>query len=152
VTLPHGLAPALAAVGEAMAPAQEPWWLVGSAAMALHGAEIDVADIDILMGQSDMLRLFEARMVAARPSNRFRSRLFARWREGAYPVEAMAGFHVRTGGQWRPFAPAAREGVRFRDGWLYTPGVEGLAAMCVLFGREKDRTRRAELEALLNRI
>jgi hypothetical protein len=75
------LAPALAVLATELRACGEPWWLIGSAAMAAHGAPVPVRDIDVLLGLTDAAALLTARGLAAAgvPDGRFRSELFASW-------------------------------------------------------------------------
>jgi hypothetical protein len=150
--LDPALAAALVRIGAAANEAREPWWIIGSAAMALHGAAPGkVRDIDLLMAREDAQRLFGARLASSAPpppSDRFRSDLFARWDEKGHAVELMAGFHVRDRGAWRPVVPQAREPIGLHGTTLYTPGITGLIALCDLFGRPKDASRKQALERL----
>jgi hypothetical protein len=43
----------LARVADALAGARHPWWIIGSAAVALHGADVTVGDVDVLLGEED---------------------------------------------------------------------------------------------------
>jgi hypothetical protein len=43
----------LARVADALAEARQPWWIIGSAAVALHGADVTVGDVDVLLGEAD---------------------------------------------------------------------------------------------------
>ena len=46
--LPAALATTFDLVGRASVSACDPWWLIGSAAMALPGAAVEVGDVDLL--------------------------------------------------------------------------------------------------------
>ena len=131
-----------------MREAADPWWLVGSAAMALHGVRVEVADIDLLTSREDARRLFGASLEEPQPSPLFRSELFARRPLGRFTLEVMAGFHVRDGAGWREHVPQMRFEVRVGESLLYTPGIDGLIAMCTLFGRPKDLERKRLLEGI----
>ena len=48
---------ALALVAETLADAEDDWWLVGGAAVALQGLDIEVADIGVLMSRRDIGRI-----------------------------------------------------------------------------------------------
>jgi hypothetical protein len=131
-------------VGAAVEAARDPWWLIGSAAMALHGVRgLDVGDVDLLMSRRDAAALLRSKGFEPAPGEkggRFRSDVFGRWRAGAYVVETMGGFHV----DGRELVPATRVA---RDG-LYVPSVDELIAMCGLFARPKDEERITLLRAL----
>ena len=116
--------------------------------MALHLAPVEVADIDLLTSRDDARRLFRADLVEPRKSPLFRSELFARRPLGPFTLEVMAGFHILHAGAWREFLPHTRCEVRFGEAVLYTPGFDGLIAICTLFGRPKDLARKRLLEEM----
>jgi hypothetical protein len=130
-------------VGEAAQRARDPWWIIGSAAMALHGVEgLEVGDIDLLMSRRDAADLLRATNgIPGEPGGRFRSDVFGRWRAGAYSVDVMGGFHF----DGRELVPATR----VERGGLFVPAVGELIAMCELFQRPKDAERARRLRALL---
>eukprot|EP01042_Synura_sphagnicola_P034499 gene34499-44255_t len=58
MSLPAPLIETLASVAAIMETAQEPWWIIASAAAALHGAKpITVADVDVLLSVEDIGRI-----------------------------------------------------------------------------------------------
>ena len=132
-----------------MRRARDPWWLIGSAAMILHGADVSVADIDLMVSVADADRLFGDRVAPGRPSGLFRSARHGVWDAGGVTVDTMAELEVRRDGRWQPVRPAHREAVRLGEHVLFTPGVAGLLAMCRLFDRPKDRRRAALLSVLV---
>jgi hypothetical protein len=131
-------------VGTAAAAARDPWWIIGSAAMALHDVPgLVIGDIDLLMSRSDAAALLRSKGIEPAPGEaggRFRSEVFGRWRAGAYVVETMGGFHL----DGLELVPETRVAA----GSLYVPTVRELIAMCGLFGRPKDKER-AQLLRLL---
>jgi hypothetical protein len=143
------LATALGLVAEAAREARDPWWVIGSAAVALHGADVDVGDIDLLMSRTDAAWLLASQEVAVAPGApdvRFRSDVFGRWICGSYTVEVMGGFHVRDGADWRELVPSSRAGFAVGATRLFAPSVEELIGICGLFGRPKDFQRQMLLE------
>lgn len=88
----------LVMLADAMRDARDPWWVISSAAVALHGVTpIQVGDVDVLMSVSDAQRLMERLGVAPvddAASPMFRSALFGRWEVPPLLVEIMADFHV----------------------------------------------------------
>lgn len=142
------LSEALAQVGRDLGPAQDPWWIIGSAAMALHGVQgLRVGDIDILASPRDARLVLARNNAAAAPgsaSPRFRSEVHGSWHSGDWRVEVMAGFAVRQDDRWVPVCPLSR----LAAGPVFIPAVAELIAMCRLFGRPKDDARRKLLEAL----
>ena len=128
-----------------MTVATQPWWVIGSAAVALHGAATSVADIDLLLDIDDAAAVFEAMGVPAlpgRPDGRFRSDVFGRCTATPLAIELMAGLHLRRNDGWVPVAletRVARHGV-------FVPARAELAALLRRFGRDKDLGRAAALD------
>lgn len=138
------LATALHHVALAAAGARDPWWIIGSAAVALHGARTEVADVDLLMSERDAAKLLAAQGVPVRPGTpdgRFRSCVFGRLTLGGMAVEVMAGLAVFDGVDWQGIAPRTR--VAMRD--VFVPERTELIAILRCFGREKDHARAALL-------
>jgi hypothetical protein len=151
--LDPALAAALEALAGELAQCAEPWWVVGSAAIALHGAQrVDARDIDLLVGHADARALLSRRGMAAQPGlpdERFRSELFACWKEGGIQVDLFAGFRVRSGEAWQELVPKTRQPIPLGTACVFVPSVAELIAWARLFGREKDREREALLCPLL---
>ncbi|WP_374658727.1 hypothetical protein [Phenylobacterium sp.] len=130
----------------------DPWWVFGSAGMALVGVPgLAPPDVDLIVSERDAATLvaaWKAAPVAAAPSPLFRSKVFAKAQVAALPIEIMAGFEAFSAGSWAPVVPATRQAIAWKDGWLHTPHAAEQAAICRRFGRPKDLTRVALLEAL----
>jgi hypothetical protein len=155
---PPEIEPALARLVASLAgelgSCRDPWWLIGSAAMAVHGAPVEVRDVDLLLGEADAEALLGRRGLAAEPgtpSTIFSSAIFASWPAPPYTVELFAGFRLRHGGGWRPLLPETREMLRVGDTCVFVPAVAELIAWGRLFGRGKDLAREPLLRALLPR-
>jgi len=145
-----GFETALAMIAEAAAAFRDPWRIIGSAAAILAGADAGVVrDIDLLLSMRDIAAL-KARWRALpasgpAPSATFRSAAFHRF-ETPFPVEAMAGFEIRTAqGDWVTVEPKTR----IRRGRLFIPSVAEQIEILRLMGREKDAPRIAALARLL---
>lgn len=146
---------ALVRLGAVMSEARDPWCLIGGAAALLHGADIPrLHDMDVLVSRRD------GRAIVARlglvpdnkaVSDRFRSTCFCTWTSAGIPVEFMADFSVFANGTWLAVRPEPAEIIRIGDAELLLPSLDGLIAMHRLFGRDKDRARIADLEALAQR-
>ncbi|MET4895563.1 hypothetical protein RN629_00145 [Sphingomonadaceae bacterium jetA1] len=141
---------ALQDVARVMAPFPRHWWIIGSAALALHGIRAGtVQDIDLLVDES-LVAAVLARMGIAplkpAPDPLFRSAVFARWIAPPVPVEVMAGFQVRVGDQWRTVALRSRERIEIEGGASFVPDRSDLLSLFGLFGRAKDGPRIAALE------
>jgi hypothetical protein len=149
--LDPALAAALQETASALGACAEPWWLIGSAAMALHGAAVDVRDIDVLASRRDAAALLRARGLPVRPGRedeRFRSDIFGSWDSGTRGVEIFAGFHVRTAEGWRELLPQSRECRRIGATAVFIPSVVELIAWGRLFARPKDAQREVLLRGL----
>lgn len=150
--LPEPLRESLVRVADAMATARDPWWIIASAAMALHGAHpLRVADIDLLASEHDAAALIAA--LALRPdmsggTPRFRSALFARWLAPPLPVEIMASFEVHAPDGWQTVRPATRHRIMLDGRSLFVPSADELIAHCRLFGRPKDEQRATILQRI----
>lgn len=145
------LAAAFADLDRRTARARAPWWIIGSAAVVLHGAATDVADLDLLMDAADARAVLRAAGVEAREGERsalFGSAVFGTLCEAPLPIEVMADFAINTGGRWEKVAFRTREPVRVGSATLWVPSRAELIALLRRFGREKDVARAALLEAL----
>ena len=135
---------ALALVAETLADAEDDWWLVGGAAVALQGLDIAIADIDVLMSRRDIDRVI-ARLgiapVQGVASDRIRSEVWARWTTPPAAVDLMTGLKVRSDGRWMRVAPASRQAVNVEGRTLYVPARSELIEILRLFGRPKDLER-----------
>ena len=130
----------------------EDWWLIGSAALAVHGVRVaNVADVDVLttpLGAAQLAERWGAAPISPGPSDRFRSDLFLRWIDAPLPVEVMAGLHLNTPRGWQAIWPRSRVGVAWRGATCFTPSRAELLEILELFDRPKDRERAAALRAL----
>ena len=102
MALTSALTRTLAMTAEAAAGAGDEWWIIGSAAVVLHGRSLErVEDVDLLMSAADadafLNQVGEVPRSGA-PSDRFRSTVFGIWREPPIPVEVMGGFSLAGGG------------------------------------------------------
>ncbi|WP_298398280.1 hypothetical protein [Sphingobium sp.] len=135
----------LEAVAAIMLDARHRWWVIGSAAVALHGAEpLTVADVDILLSPQDARLLLPRIGIvpgAGADHPDFRSTLFATWRDAALPVEFMAGFSYRRYGEWMPVAPRTRMAMMVGKAMVFVPERAELREIIQGFGRPKDWER-----------
>lgn len=156
MTIDSELADTIAAVGDAMQGTTDPWWIIASAAVALHGADTGrVADVDVLLSVNDARRLLPTLGLAVTPSTghpAFRSSIFATWTKSALPVEFMAGFRHHAAAGWRPVHPRTRERIAISSTCVFVPSRHELQQILRAFGRPKDLRRAKQLAALDNRI
>lgn len=132
-------------VAQVMTAARDPWWIIASAAVVLHGVPLaDVADVDVLLSPADAQRILPGLGLTAAPGGAhpdFRSEIFAIWRAPPLKVEFMAGFAHCRDGVWRPVWPATRQAVTVLDGVVYVPERDELRRLVESFGRPKDYER-----------
>lgn len=135
----------LRAVGEVIAEARDPWWIIASGAVALHGADPgNIADIDVLLSTDDALRILPTLGVVPAPgvpNDLFRSGIFATWKGTALPVEFMSDFQVRFEGEWTPVRPRTRIAIELGGWTLHVPDRAELRKLLEQFGRPKDLER-----------
>ncbi|MCB2098109.1 MAG: hypothetical protein KDE05_10785 [Parvularculaceae bacterium] len=135
----------------AAAPAfEDEWWIIGSAAAALSGAEIlDVRDVDLLLSERDAQALLKAWSASppspAAASGQFRSAVFARFEQAPLAIEAFGGFQMKVRDAWRDVRPLTR----IAQGGVFTPSVAEQIALLEAMGREKDCARIDALRARL---
>ena len=143
--LPPDLRQTLVMVAHAMREARDPWWVISSAAVALHGVvPITVADVDVMTSVEDARRVMtRLGVVPARESASlmFRSAVFGRWTAPPLMVEIMAGFHVANAAGWTEVIPRTRVPILVEEAIVYVPDRVELAEMLRLFGRPKDLER-----------
>jgi hypothetical protein len=135
-------------------PCEDPWWIVGSAAMTLIGLQgLEVTDVDLIMTPQDARRVLAAVDLpnqADGGAGHARSDVFGRIVEHALPIEIMGGLQLRGDEGWRRVEPQTREIFRLDTGPIYTPSAQELRELTLASGRPKDLVRaRALGERLL---
>lgn len=139
----------LLALAPALAEARHPWWILGSAAVLLHGADPDgLGDVDVLLDRRDCEAVFARLRLPVKPGqadDRFRSEVFHRWNGSLLPVELFAGFCLREAGEWRECSPQTRIAVTLGGAAAFVPERAELVALLHRFGRPKDLARAALL-------
>jgi len=148
----RALVASLEAVAEVMQSTQDSWWIIASAAVALHGADPGpVGDVDVLLSLRDARRIIPTLGLALYQGSHhaeFRSTIFATWRQAPLPVEFMAGFHHCQGGRWRAIVPTTRQRIALDGKTLFVPDRAELGNILQSFGCPKDLARAARLAAL----
>lgn len=139
----------LIAVADRLRGTRHDWWIISSAAVALHGGDPGaVGDVDILLDPRDAPAVFAALGLPLDPGRgtaHFRSDWFGTWHGAPLPVELFAGFSLCEDGVWNSVLPKTRQVVTVDGAALYVPGREELKAMLLRFGRPKDLARAATL-------
>ena len=124
----------------------EPWCLIGSAAALLAGADVSVADVDLLVSRDDaecLMALWSDRrehVYEPAGAERFRSH-FARFRFPGLPVEVMGGLELNQGDGWKPVQAGRLTLVGLNGLAVPVPSVDDQIRILESFGREKDHQR-----------
>lgn len=130
-----------------------PWCLIGSAAALLLGAEVSVADVDVLTSRADadtLMTLWAERrepVTALADHNLFRSH-FARFRFPGAPVEVMGALELNIDDAWQAAQPGRLVLAGLHGLAVPVPSVDDQIRLLESFGREKDLRRAAALRAL----
>lgn len=149
----NALAPPLAAaldqIADAASDFAEPWWIIGSVAAALAGADVGtIRDVDLLLSPADGAALGDRwrdrRLPDPPASRKFRSGFFARFASPGLPIEAMGDFEIEVAGVWRRVAPATRVLAKR----AYIPSADEQIELLAAMGRPKDAPRIRALRAL----
>jgi hypothetical protein len=132
---------------------RDPWVLIGSAAAWLVGAEVTVADLDVLTSVRDAETMIDQwrdrRDVTATPAaaERFRSR-FARFAFPQLDVEVMGGLEVFGDTGWVPVKITEIITVDIAGLAIPIPVIAEQIRVLKSFGRPKDRQRATLLKSL----
>ena len=152
--LPPALFATLAeAATDLYAQCADPWCVIGSAAARLLGAEVGVADVDVLTSRRDaeaLIACWAARLEPGLPAEgaeRFRSR-FARFRFAGLPLEVMGGLELHGATGWQPVAAGPLQLVGVHGTPIPVPTLDAQIELCQAFGRDKDRQHAEALRAL----
>lgn len=131
-------------VADLCASASDPWWVISSAAVALHGAHVeDVRDVDVLMSVRDATETLAriGSFHSGQGTDLFRSVIFGTWNGPPLPVEIFGGFEFAGDEGWTRVLPKSRKGIEIEGRTLFVPVAQELRAMLIGFGRPKDLAR-----------
>ncbi|WP_242116571.1 hypothetical protein [Sphingomonas lacusdianchii] len=141
---------ALAVVDRLLRRAQEPWWVIAGAAVALHAAEpVAVDDVDVLLAMCDVPLVADVPGLVRKGgagNALFRSAFYASLPVGGIDVEFMAGFELCGAAGWQPVWPRSQVFVEVGGLAVPTPDRAELMTMLTAFGRPKDLQRVRLLE------
>lgn len=136
-------------IARALAQANDPWWIIGSVAVAMHGGDPgEIADVDVILSQHDLDALYQRLPLKDEREGgkaQFLSERFGRWDEPPLGVEFMAGFTMLEDGEWRPVVPQTRQAIALGGHTSFFPEREEMIALLHRFGRDKDLARAASL-------
>ena len=145
VALTRDLAETCAMIAQAALDTVDPWWIIGSAAVVLHGGSVlHVKDVDLMMSAPDaetFVRRSGGVFRKCDGDDLFRSKVFGVWSEPPIAVEVFGGFSFAAKGQWRELSLSTREPVRIAGATVYVPAADELVRVLHSFGRPKDLER-----------
>jgi hypothetical protein len=152
MTIDARLLATLKTVADVMNAARAPWWIIASAAVALHGADPEhIGDVDVLLSIADATRILPSLGIPTEKGSKhpdFRSTIFGTWGRAPLPIEFMAGFSYRSKTQWLPVEPRTRKPIAVDGVTVFAPERAELIGLLTAFGRPKDIERARRLAAL----
>lgn len=132
---------------------EDPWWIVGSAGIALCGFDPEtIRDIDVVISLEDARRLMSRHKLsnAADGGNHlFRSKVILRPDLGLVPVEIMSHYDINNAGTWTRLTPRTREIVELDGTTLFVPELDEQIEILNQLGRKKDLQRVAMIRSAL---
>jgi hypothetical protein len=123
---------------------RDPWWVIGSVAARLIGAEVAVGDVDLL---AECWKAHRDSHYFPPGEDRFRSQ-FARFAFPGLPVELMGGLELWRETGWEPVQVDEVAVVKFAGLALPVPSLAEQIRLLERFGRPKDQRRAALLKSL----
>lgn len=132
---------------------RDPWVVIGSAACALAGGDVEVADLDLLTSAADADRLIDVwsaqldTCYAPANADRFRSR-FARFQFPGMPLEVMGDLQWHDADGWHAVRVNDTVHVSVEDIAVPIPSRAEQIRILESFGRPKDLVRAELLRAL----
>lgn len=144
----------LQALAGFMTDVEKPWWIIGSAALALSGVQgVEPDDIDVVCDGETLFQLLESsgvKVLPPVPHKQFRSNPYQRIEvANGTPIELMGDLEVHDGSAFRALSINSREAVMAAGKTFYVPSITEQIAIFGMFGRGKDRAKAALLEELI---
>jgi len=134
-----------------LADLHQPWWLIGPAAVALHGgAAGQFSRFEVIVSPGDARRLAEERGLTLTPGPATalkRSRKSLTLPIGGLDARLMVWVEQHVGGRWVPVQPKSRVAIDLGGGrQVFVPEREELIDILKQTGRGRDMVRAASLE------
>jgi hypothetical protein len=143
VPLTSGLEETLGEVARIAPRLADEWWVIGSAAIALSGVNIEVLDVDLLISERDARMLLDgwaAARVVSDGQDRFRS-IQGVHGDTPIPIAVMGALEVKVEDRWAPVTPNTRVPVDLTVGRIYIPDTADQLALLLMFRRPQDLVR-----------
>ena len=130
---------------------EDPWWILGSAAMYLKGYDPGhIGDIDVLLSEADAQRVMSVQALnndSDGGTPRYRSTYVLRPHLGKVPVELLAGYEIFQNPDWYPVWPLSRIALTYRNNEIFVPSDKELISIFERLGRTKDFDRIRAIQA-----
>ncbi|MFN3214668.1 MAG: hypothetical protein ACE37M_16295 [Henriciella sp.] len=141
----------LAVLARRLSQTEDPWWILGSAAVYIKGYDPgQVGDIDVLVSQQDAAKLMSRHgwdNDKDGGTKRYRSGYVLRPSLGGVPVEILANYEILTRHGWEPVRPTSRLKVIHSGNAFYVPSDADLIEIFERLGRPKDFDRIRAIQA-----
>lgn len=142
---------ALKMLAGVMTEAHQPWWMIGPAAVWLHGGDAGkFTRFEVIVSPGDARRLAEIRGLTlergpATPLKRSRQSFALPL--GGIEARIMYGAEQHAAGRWVSILPTTRKAFDLGDGrMVYTPERDEMIAILKQTGRARDVARAESLE------
>jgi hypothetical protein len=138
-------------LAQCLSQVEDPWWILGSAAVYLKGYDPgQVGDIDVLVSAQDAAKLMSRYGWGNDKDGgieRYRSGYFLRPNLGGQPVEILANYEILTRQKWEPVRPKSRLQVMHFGRAFYVPSDAELVEIFERLARPKDFDRIRAMQA-----
>jgi hypothetical protein len=137
------------------APKDAQWWLIGSAAALLIGAELNPQDVDVVASAAVIERItgVAPQGRTSDPASAFHSDPFFRLEiKGGLPIEFMGDLVVGPHGSRTPLNIHTRQAINLPRGTVYVPEILEQIAIFETFGRPKDLAKAEMLKAICQKV
>lgn len=128
-----------------LAASEDPWWILGSSAIALCGIDPQIIrDIDVVISPQDARRLmkrYDLSNQADGGNHLFRSEIVLRPQLGPIPLEILSNYEIRERGTWTLLTLNTRKTVEVEGATLFVPELDEQIEILTKLGREKDLQR-----------
>lgn len=135
-----------------LAVTEDPWWILGSAAVYLKGYDPGhIGDIDVLLSVADARRVVSDHGLANQRdggTSLYRSAYVLRPNLGEMPVELLAGYEILQDNAWSTVSPVSRNPIFYKGSEVFVPTDDELISIFEQLGRAKDFDRIRAMQAL----
>lgn len=128
-----------------LAVTEDPWWILGSAAVYLRGHDPGhIGDIDVLLSVADAQRIMSDHGLYNQRDGgtpRYRSAYILKPNLGDMRIELLAGYEIHQDGVWTSIRPTSRNSISYNGNVVFVPSDAELISIFEQLGRAKDIVR-----------